>query len=204
MPARLTRRRRPCITSPGDGTAPISATLFIAGVVGMAMTAVCWQKSLTDRWCKLEGAVFQSISRWRFSPARSIPLIRQPKATVMILVALYFPLNIRIRSLPRCNRPPWRTSRLRRMETGKRITGISLSGNLFLKPAGDCRRGDGRLCSPVMVMTPPNRKAPRDGTVLCCCLPLSPVLAIYYRRRGTSAGADRELMKIQTIWKTPH
>ncbi len=52
------------------------ATLFISlGVVGMMIGSML-AKVLTDRWCKLK--VFSGpISRWRFSPARSISLIRK-------------------------------------------------------------------------------------------------------------------------------
>ncbi|TNG04181.1 amino acid permease [Salmonella enterica subsp. enterica serovar Heidelberg] len=109
------------------------ATLFISlGVVGMMIGSML-AKVLTDRWCKLKVFFWTNIALAIFSCAF---YFFDPKATVMI-VALYFLLNI-LHQIP----SPLHWSLMADVDdygewkTGKRITGISFSGNLFFLKLG--------------------------------------------------------------------
>ncbi|MFO4793108.1 MFS transporter [Salmonella enterica subsp. enterica serovar Typhimurium] len=109
------------------------ATLFISlGVVGMMIGSML-AKVLTDRWCKLKVFLWTNIALAIFSCAF---YFFDPKATVMI-VALYFLLNI-LHQIP----SPLHWSLMADVDdygewkTGKRITGISFSGNLFFLKLG--------------------------------------------------------------------
>lgn len=90
-------------------------------------------KVLTDRWCKLKVFFWTNIALAIFSCAF---YFFDPKATVMI-VALYFLLNI-LHQIP----SPLHWSLMADVDdygewkTGKRITGISFSGNLFFLKLG--------------------------------------------------------------------
>ncbi|WP_058912271.1 glycoside-pentoside-hexuronide (GPH):cation symporter [Entomohabitans teleogrylli] len=109
------------------------ATLFISlGVVGM-MIGSTLAKVLTDRWCKLKVFFWTNIALAIFSCAF---YFFDPHATVMI-VTLYFLLNI-LHQIP----SPLHWSLMADVDdygewkTGKRITGISFSGNLFFLKVG--------------------------------------------------------------------
>jgi Na+/melibiose symporter-like transporter len=109
------------------------ATLFISlGVVGMMIGSIL-AKVLTDRWCKLKVFFWTNIVLAIFSGAF---YFFDPKATVMIMV-LYFLLNI-LHQIP----SPLHWSLMADVDdygewkTGKRITGISFSGNLFFLKLG--------------------------------------------------------------------
>ena len=109
------------------------ATLFISlGVVGMMIGSML-AKVLTDRWCKLKVFFWTNIALAIFSCAF---YFFDPKATVMIVV-LYFLLNI-LHQIP----SPLHWSLMADVDdygewkTGKRITGISFSGNLFFLKVG--------------------------------------------------------------------
>ncbi|QUG77094.1 MFS transporter [Erwinia sp. E602] len=109
------------------------ATLFISlGVVGM-MIGSTLAKVLTDRWCKLKVFFWTNIVLAVFSCAFYFV---NPQATMMVLV-LYFLLNI-LHQIP----SPLHWSLMADVDdygewkTGKRITGISFSGNLFFLKVG--------------------------------------------------------------------
>ncbi len=109
------------------------ATLFISlGVVGMMIGSML-AKVLTDRWCKLKVFFWTNIILAIFSAAF---YFFDPKATMMIMV-LYFLLNI-LHQIP----SPLHWSLMADVDdygewkTGKRITGISFSGNLFFLKLG--------------------------------------------------------------------
>jgi len=109
------------------------ATLFISlGVVGMMLGSVL-AKLLTDRWCKLKVFFWTNIVLAIFSCAF---YFFDPKATVTIVV-LYVLLNI-LHQIP----SPLHWSLMADVDdygewkTGKRITGISFSGNIFFLKLG--------------------------------------------------------------------
>ena len=109
------------------------ATLFISlGVVGMMIGSML-AKVLTDRWCKLQVFFWTNIVLAVFSCAF---YFFNPHATTLIMV-LYFLLNI-LHQLP----SPLHWSLMSDVDdygewkTGKRITGISFSGNLFFLKVG--------------------------------------------------------------------
>ena len=109
------------------------ATLFISlGVVGMMIGSML-AKVLTDRWCKLQVFFWTNIVLAVFSCAF---YFFDPHATMMIM-ALYFLLNI-LHQIP----SPLHWSLMADVDdygewkTGKRITGISFSGNLFFLKVG--------------------------------------------------------------------
>ena len=109
------------------------ATLFISlGVVGMMIGSML-AKVLTDRWCKLQVFFWTNIVLAIFSCAF---YFFDPHATMMIMV-LYFLLNI-LHQIP----SPLHWSLMADVDdygewkTGKRITGISFSGNLFFLKVG--------------------------------------------------------------------
>jgi len=109
------------------------ATLFISlGVVGMMIGSML-AKVLTDRWCKLQVFFWTNIALAIFSCAF---YFFDPHATMMIMV-LYFLLNI-LHQIP----SPLHWSLMADVDdygewkTGKRITGISFSGNLFFLKVG--------------------------------------------------------------------
>jgi len=109
------------------------ATLFISlGVIGM-MVGSTLAKLLTDRWCKLKVFFWTNIALALFSSGF---YWIDPHATVMVVVA-YFVLNI-LHQIP----SPLHWSLMADVDdygewkTGKRITGISFSGNLFFLKVG--------------------------------------------------------------------
>jgi len=109
------------------------ATLFISlGVIGM-MVGSTLAKLLTDRWCKLKVFFWTNIALALFSSGF---YWIDPHATVMVVVA-YFVLNI-LHPIP----SPLHWSLMADVDdygewkTGKRITGISFSGNLFFLKVG--------------------------------------------------------------------
>lgn len=109
------------------------ATLFISlGVVGMMIGSML-AKVLTDRWCKLQVFFWTNITLALFSCAF---YFFDPMAT-MTVTALYFLLNI-LHQIP----SPLHWSLMADVDdygewkTGKRITGISFSGNLFFLKVG--------------------------------------------------------------------
>ena len=109
------------------------ATIFISlGVVGMMIGSML-AKVLTDRWCKLKVFFWTNIVLAIFSCAF---YFFDPHATVLIVV-LYFLLNI-LHQIP----SPLHWSLMADVDdygewkTGKRITGISFSGNLFFLKVG--------------------------------------------------------------------
>ncbi|UWS28608.1 glycoside-pentoside-hexuronide (GPH):cation symporter [Erwinia pyrifoliae] len=109
------------------------ATLFISlGVVGM-MIGSTLAKVLTDRWCKLKVFFWTNIALAAFSGGF---YFLDPQATILILV-MYFLLNI-LHQIP----SPLHWSLMADVDdygewkTGKRITGISFSGNLFFLKVG--------------------------------------------------------------------
>ncbi len=109
------------------------ATLFISlGVVGMMIGSML-AKTLTDRWCKLKVFFWTNIALALFSGAF---YFFDPHATVLIVV-LYFLLNV-LHQIP----SPLHWSLMADVDdygewkTGKRITGISFSGNLFFLKVG--------------------------------------------------------------------
>ncbi|MTD27362.1 glycoside-pentoside-hexuronide (GPH):cation symporter [Erwinia sorbitola] len=109
------------------------ATLFISlGVVGM-MIGSTLAKILTDRWCKLKVFFWTNIVLAIFSGGF---YFLDPHATVLVLV-MYFLLNI-LHQIP----SPLHWSLMADVDdygewkTGKRITGISFSGNLFFLKVG--------------------------------------------------------------------
>lgn len=109
------------------------ATLFISlGVVGM-MIGSTLAKTLTDRWCKLKVFFWTNIVLAIFSTGF---YFLDPHATVLIVV-MYFLLNI-FHQIP----SPLHWSLMADVDdygewkTGKRITGISFSGNLFFLKVG--------------------------------------------------------------------
>ncbi|CAO95857.1 glycoside-pentoside-hexuronide (GPH):cation symporter [Erwinia tasmaniensis] len=109
------------------------ATLFISlGVVGM-MIGSTLAKVLTDRWCKLKVFFWTNIALAAFSGGF---YFLDPHATLLVLV-MYFLLNI-LHQIP----SPLHWSLMADVDdygewkTGKRITGISFSGNLFFLKVG--------------------------------------------------------------------
>ena len=109
------------------------ATLFISlGVVGMMLGSTL-AKVLTDRWCKLNVFFWTNIVLALFSSGF---YFLDPQATVLIVV-MYFLLNI-LHQIP----SPLHWSLMADVDdygewkTGKRITGISFSGNLFFLKVG--------------------------------------------------------------------
>ncbi|HAP83885.1 MAG TPA: MFS transporter, partial [Enterobacteriaceae bacterium] len=109
------------------------ATIFISlGVVGMMIGSML-AKVLTDRWCKLKVFFWTNIALAVFS---CVFYFLNPQATVTIVV-LYFLLNI-LHQIP----SPLHWSLMADVDdygewkTGKRITGISFSGNLFFLKVG--------------------------------------------------------------------
>lgn len=109
------------------------ATLFISlGVVGM-MIGSTLAKVLTDRWCKLKVFFWTNIVLAIFSSGF---YFLDPQVTVLIVV-MYFLLNI-FHQIP----SPLHWSLMADVDdygewkTGKRITGISFSGNLFFLKVG--------------------------------------------------------------------
>jgi Na+/melibiose symporter-like transporter len=109
------------------------ATLFISlGVIGM-MVGSTLAKLLTDRWCKLKVFFWTNVALALFSSGF---YWIDPHATVMVVVA-YFVLNI-LHQIP----SPLHWSLMADVDdygewkTGKRITGISFSGNLFFLKVG--------------------------------------------------------------------
>ena len=109
------------------------ATLFISlGVIGM-MVGSTLAKLLTDRWCKLKVFFWTNIALALFSSGF---YWIDPHATVMVVIA-YFVLNI-LHQIP----SPLHWSLMADVDdygewkTGKRITGISFSGNLFFLKVG--------------------------------------------------------------------
>lgn len=112
---------------------PHFATLFISlGVVGMMLGSTL-AKVLTDRWCKLKVFFWTNIALAIFSSGF---YFLNPQATVLVLV-MYFLLNI-LHQIP----SPLHWSLMADVDdygewkTGKRITGISFSGNLFFLKVG--------------------------------------------------------------------
>lgn len=109
------------------------ATLFISlGVVGM-MFGSALAKVLTDRWCKLKVFFWTNIALALFSCGF---YFLNPHATTLVVV-MYFLLNI-LHQIP----SPLHWSLMADVDdygewkTGKRITGISFSGNLFFLKVG--------------------------------------------------------------------
>lgn len=109
------------------------ATLFISlGVVGM-MFGSTLAKLLTDRWCKLKVFFWTNIALALFSCGF---YWIDPHATFTVVVA-YFLLNV-LHQIP----SPLHWSLMADVDdygewkTGKRITGISFSGNLFFLKVG--------------------------------------------------------------------
>ena len=109
------------------------ATLFISlGVIGM-MFGSTLAKILTDRWCKLKVFFWTNIALALFSCGF---YWIDPHATVAVVVA-YFLLNI-LHQIP----SPLHWSLMADVDdygewkTGKRITGMSFSGNLFFLKVG--------------------------------------------------------------------
>lgn len=109
------------------------ATLFISlGVVGM-MFGSTLAKVLTDRWCKLKVFFWTNIALAIFSCGF---WFLDPAATGLVMV-MYFLLNI-LHQIP----SPLHWSLMADVDdygewkTGKRITGISFSGNLFFLKVG--------------------------------------------------------------------
>ena len=109
------------------------ATLFISlGVVGMMIGSVL-AKLLTDRWCKLKVFFWINIALAIFSVGF---YFLNPHATALI-VTMYFLLNI-LHQIP----SPLHWSLMADVDdygewkTGKRITGISFSGNIFFLKVG--------------------------------------------------------------------
>ncbi|WP_433977505.1 glycoside-pentoside-hexuronide (GPH):cation symporter [Erwinia sp. E_sp_B01_9] len=109
------------------------ATLFISlGVIGM-MIGSTLAKVLTDRWCKLKVFFWTNIALAIFSCGF---WFLDPHATVLVVV-MYFVLNI-LHQIP----SPLHWSLMADVDdygewkTGKRITGISFSGNLFFLKVG--------------------------------------------------------------------
>jgi len=109
------------------------ATLFISlGVIGMMLGSTL-AKYLTDRWCKLKIFFWTNIALALFSCGF---YWIDPHATVAVVVA-YFLLNI-LHQIP----SPLHWSLMADVDdygewkTGKRITGMSFSGNLFFLKVG--------------------------------------------------------------------
>jgi sugar (glycoside-pentoside-hexuronide) transporter len=109
------------------------ATLFISlGVVGM-MIGSTLAKVMTDRWCKLKVFFWTNIVLAIFSSGF---YFLNPQTTVLVTV-MYFLLNI-LHQIP----SPLHWSLMADVDdygewkTGKRITGISFSGNLFFLKVG--------------------------------------------------------------------
>ncbi|XXN63919.1 glycoside-pentoside-hexuronide (GPH):cation symporter [Enterobacter ludwigii] len=109
------------------------ATLFISlGVIGM-MFGSTLAKILTDRWCKLKVFFWTNIALALFSCGF---YWIDPHATVAVVIA-YFLLNI-LHQIP----SPLHWSLMADVDdygewkTGKRITGMSFSGNLFFLKVG--------------------------------------------------------------------
>ncbi|MBV7438263.1 MULTISPECIES: glycoside-pentoside-hexuronide (GPH):cation symporter [Aeromonas] len=109
------------------------ATMFISlGVIGM-MGGSMLAKTLTDRFCKLKVFFWTNIVLGFFSCGF---YFLDPHATVLIVV-MYFLLNI-LHQIP----SPLHWSLMADVDdygewkTGKRITGISFSGNLFFLKLG--------------------------------------------------------------------
>ncbi|MGB9098420.1 glycoside-pentoside-hexuronide (GPH):cation symporter [Erwinia sp.] len=109
------------------------ATLFISlGVIGM-MIGSTLAKVMTDRWCKLKVFFWTNIVLAIFSTGF---YFLDPHATVLVVV-MYFVLNI-LHQIP----SPLHWSLMADVDdygewkTGKRITGISFSGNLFFLKVG--------------------------------------------------------------------
>lgn len=109
------------------------ATLFISlGVIGM-MIGSALAKVLTDRFCKLKVFFWTNIVLAIYSVAF---FFVDPKATTLVIIA-YFVLNV-LHQIP----SPLHWSLMADVDdygewkTGKRITGISFSGNLFFLKVG--------------------------------------------------------------------
>ncbi|MFU9137308.1 glycoside-pentoside-hexuronide (GPH):cation symporter [Erwinia tasmaniensis] len=109
------------------------ATLFISlGVIGM-MIGSTLAKVLTDRWCKLKVFFWTNIVLAIFSSGF---YFLDPQATLLVVV-MYVVLNI-LHQIP----SPLHWSLMADVDdygewkTGKRITGISFSGNLFFLKVG--------------------------------------------------------------------
>lgn len=109
------------------------ATMFISlGVIGM-MIGSTLAKLLTDRWCKLKVFFWTNIVLAIFSTSF---YFLDPHATLLVVIA-YFVLNI-FHQIP----SPLHWSLMADVDdygewkTGKRITGISFSGNLFFLKVG--------------------------------------------------------------------
>lgn len=109
------------------------ATLFISlGVVGMMMGSTI-AKYLTDRWCKLKVFFWTNIVLAIFSCG----FYFLDHSAVVLIVVMYFLLNI-LHQIP----SPLHWSLMADVDdygewkTGKRITGISFSGNLFFLKCG--------------------------------------------------------------------
>ena len=109
------------------------ATMFISlGVVGMMIGSML-AKVLTDRWCKLKVFFWTNIVLAIFSGGFWFV---DPSAT-MLVVVLYFLLNV-LHQIP----SPLHWSLMADVDdygewkTGKRITGISFSGNIFFLKVG--------------------------------------------------------------------
>ncbi|MDF7661276.1 MFS transporter [Erwiniaceae bacterium L1_54_6] len=109
------------------------ATLFISlGVIGMMLGSTL-AKILTDRWCKLKVFFWTNIALALFSSGF---YWIDPHATLAVVIA-YFLLNI-LHQIP----SPLHWSLMADVDdygewkTGKRITGMSFSGNLFFLKVG--------------------------------------------------------------------
>ncbi|MDZ7279473.1 MFS transporter [Pantoea eucrina] len=109
------------------------ATLFISlGVIGMMLGSTL-AKYLTDRWCKLKIFFWTNIALALFSCGF---YWIDPHATAAVVIA-YFLLNI-LHQIP----SPLHWSLMADVDdygewkTGKRITGMSFSGNLFFLKVG--------------------------------------------------------------------
>lgn len=143
-------------------------------------------KVLTDRWCKLKVFFWTNIVLAIFSTAF---YFFDPKATVTIVV-LYFLLNI-LHQIP----SPLHWSLMADVDdygewkTGKRITGISFSGNIFFLKLGLAIAGAmvGFLLSGTATMRAQKRRARMPSTGSCCSLPSFWHWILNYRGRSTSA-----------------
>ena len=111
---------------------PFRHAVYQPGVIGMMFGSML-AKVLTDRWCKLKVFFWTNIALAIFSCAF---YFFDPKATTTIVV-LYVLLNI-LHQIP----SPLHWSLMADVDdygewkTGKRITGISFSGNIFFLKLG--------------------------------------------------------------------
>lgn len=132
-------------------------------------------KVLTDRWCKLKVFFWTNIVLAIFSTTF---YFFDPKATVTIVV-LYFLLNI-LHQIP----SPLHWSLMADVDdygewkTGKRITGISFSGNIFFLKLGlaIARAMVGFLLSGTVMTRAQKRRARTPLMGSCCSLPSFPAL----------------------------